>query len=79
MENELFCEDYYMAPETKTVKLIEILCTWKKKKNMLYPNDIFNILIDLNFANKFDVEKIISNTMKKSLDLKLPTSYITDS
>lgn len=76
MESELFCEDYYVPLDEKTKKLIEQLTIWKERHIMLYPTDILNMLIDYNFATKDDVEKILLEYGKNSLDITLPTCYI---
>jgi hypothetical protein len=76
MESDLFCEDYYVPSDEKCLKLIESLAIWKKFKQVLYPSDVLNLMIDLGMVRMSEVEKIIEETGKKSVDIKLPSCYI---
>lgn len=77
MDTDLFCEDFYQAPDEKVVKLVTQLLAWKRQNLMLYPNDVLNMLIDNGLITKYDIQNIIDDVEKKTLDISLPTSYIS--
>jgi hypothetical protein len=77
MDTDLFCEDFYQAPDEKVVKLVTQLLAWKRQNLMLYPNDVLNMLIDNDLITKYDIQNIIDDVEKKTLDISLPTSYIS--
>lgn len=77
MNSELFCEDYYIQPNEKIVKFVEEIYKWKKKNLTMYPNDVINILIETGNLSTLDVLNIFQKAEKKSLDITLPTSYIS--
>lgn len=77
MNSDLFCEDYYQAPDEKVVKLVTQLLAWKKYNLLLYPNDVLNMLIDNGLITKYDIQNIIDDVEKKTLDITLPTCYIS--
>jgi intergrase/recombinase len=76
MESDLFCEDYYTPSDEKCLKLAESLAIWKKYKQVLYPSDVLNIMIDLGMIRLSEVQKIIDDTDKNNVDMNLPSCYI---
>jgi hypothetical protein len=77
MNSELFCEDYYIQTNEQTIKFVEETYKWKKKNMTMYPNDVINILIETGNLTTLDVLNIFQKAEKKSLDITLPTCYIS--
>jgi hypothetical protein len=77
MNSELFCEDYYIQTNEQTIKFVEEIYKWKKKNLTMYPNDVINILIETGNLSTLDVLNIFQKAEKKSLDITLPTCYIS--
>jgi hypothetical protein len=77
MNSELFCEDYYIQTNEQTIKFVEEIYKWKKKNLTMYPNDVINILIETGNLTTLDVLNIFQKAEKKSLDITLPTCYIS--
>jgi hypothetical protein len=77
MNSELFCEDYYIQTNEQTIKFVEEIYKWKKKNMTMYPNDVINILIETGNLTTLDVLNIFQKAEKKSLDITLPTCYIS--
>ena len=50
---------------------------WKKYKQIIYPEDILNMMIDCNLISYTELNEIIKESDKKVLDLKLPNTYIS--
>ena len=77
MQTDLFCEDYYIPPNEKIVELIKNLSAWDRKHLTLYPKDVINMLIEANIITTYDAQKIIEENKEKTLDISLPTCYIS--
>ena len=77
MNSELFCEDYYIQTNEQTIKFVEEIYKWKKKNLTMYPNDVINILIETGNLSTLDVLNIFQKAEKKSIDITLPTCYIS--
>ena len=77
MDSDLFCEDYYQPPDAKIVKIIEQLEAWRRKRLTLYSNDVMNMLIDAELITVHDTENILNSLQNKSVDITLPTCYIS--
>jgi hypothetical protein len=77
MNSDLFCEDFFTTADKNTINLVQQIVMWKRKNLMLYPDDILNMLIDNNLITMVEVEQIIDMTNQKSLDISLPTRYIS--
>lgn len=78
MSHEAYCEDFFMTADKNTIKFVEQICLWKKRKLMLYPTDVLNMLIDCNMVSMVEVEQILEATSKKPVDITLPTRYIVE-
>lgn len=57
-------------------KFIKQIIIWKKYKQLLYPDDVLNMMIDCNLIKYIDLEELIKEIDKKPLDLLLPNTYI---
>ena len=78
MDSDLFCDDYYTPPNEKMVELIKNLTAWDRRHLTLYPKDVMNMLVDADLITEYDVKKIIiEQNSEKTLDISLPTRYIT--
>ena len=77
MNSELFCEDYYIQTNEQTIKFVEEIYKLKKKNLTMYPNDVINILIETGNLSTLDVLNIFQKAEKKSIDITLPTCYIS--
>lgn len=67
-----------MTATSETKQLAEKIVVWMKYKQLLYPVDVLNLMIDSNLISISEVEDIIESTMKKPIDLGLPNRYIKD-
>jgi hypothetical protein len=77
MSHEAYCEDFFTTADKNTINFVEQIVLWKRRNLMLYPDDILNMLIDSNLITMVEVEQIIDTTKQKSLDITLPTRYIS--
>lgn len=67
-----------MSTSSESKNLAEKIVVWMKYKQLLYPVDVLNLMIDCNLISISEVEEIIESTMKKPIDLGLPNIYIKD-
>jgi hypothetical protein len=60
------------------LKVVEQLVIWRKHKQLLYPIDVINMMIQNGLVTESEVREIIEANDKKSLDIKLPPVYISE-
>jgi len=77
MDSDLFCDDYYTPPNEKMVELIKNLTAWDRRHLTLYPKDVINMLIEADIITTYDAQKIVEENKEKTLDISLPTCYIS--
>jgi len=65
-------EDYYVKTAEEVKTFTEKIIAWKNNKQLLFPDDVLNMLIDCKLINEYEVKEIID---KKPLDISLPTKY----
>lgn len=58
------------------INFIKMICIWKEKNQMLYPDDVLNMLIENGLTSKYEIDILLSNLDKDSDLLKLPKKYI---
>jgi hypothetical protein len=58
--------------------LAEKIIVCMKYKQLLYPADVLNLMIDCNLISITETEEMIETITKKPLDLRLPNRYIKD-
>ena len=58
--------------------LAEKIIVWMKYKQLLFPADVLNLMIDCKLITLTETEEMIKNITKKPLDLGLPNRYIKD-
>ena len=63
---------------TDILKVVEQLAIWKTHKQLLYPIDVMNMMIDNGVVTESEVREVIESVKKKQLDIRLPSVYINE-
>ena len=59
MMQDLFCEDYYISSSQQAINTLKELIKWKLSGNVLYPDDVINIMIHFDLVKKHDYNKLL--------------------
>ena len=78
MMQDLFCEDYYISSSQQAINTLKELIKWKLSGNVLYPDDVINIMIHFDLVKKHDYDKLLEELKEKPVDLHLPINYIQE-
>ena len=73
---DYFVDDYPPQTDPNVLKFCEIVVLWKKQNQQFFPEDILNYLIQMNIVKLEEVVKLLEESNKKQVDIKLPVVYI---
>lgn len=64
-----------MYEEDKINNFVSTILLWKQHNEMLYPDDVLNMLIQYEIVSQYQVKYMIDNQKNKG-EFKLPKKYI---
>jgi hypothetical protein len=81
MTDGFFGDEYGTTVPSSSPQALEMMkqvVAWKARNFTMYPDDVLNMLIDNGLVQTFQVNSQITQQKQSPVDVKLPTSYITE-